>query len=53
MGRGDQRTRRGKIFSHSYGKLRPHHLKPAPGEAQPPTPPKVKPVRPPAPRPVT
>jgi ribosomal small subunit protein bTHX len=24
MGKGDVRTRRGKIFNHSYGKKRPH-----------------------------
>lgn len=23
MGRGDQRTRKGKIYAHSYGKRRP------------------------------
>jgi 30S ribosomal protein S31 len=25
MGRGDKRTRKGKIFKSSYGKTRPHH----------------------------
>ena len=25
MGRGDKRTKKGKIFRHSYGKSRPHH----------------------------
>ena len=24
MGRGDKRSRKGKIFLHSYGKTRPH-----------------------------
>ena len=24
MGKGDKRTKRGKIFKHSYGKTRPH-----------------------------
>ena len=24
MGKGDKRTRRGKIFKNSYGKTRPH-----------------------------
>lgn len=24
MGKGDKRTRKGKIFKHSYGKTRPH-----------------------------
>jgi 30S ribosomal protein S31 len=27
MGKGDKRTRRGKIFKNSYGKTRPHHNK--------------------------
>ena len=27
MGRGDKRTRKGKIFKGSYGKSRPHGLK--------------------------
>jgi 30S ribosomal protein S31 len=27
MGKGDVRTRRGKIFNGSYGKTRPHRLK--------------------------
>ena len=33
MGKGDKRTRRGKIFKNSYGKTRPHkkkEKKPAP-----------------------
>ena len=31
MGRGDKRTRHGKIFRGSYGKTRPHRVKkPAP-----------------------
>lgn len=25
MGKGDRRTKRGKIFRKSYGKSRPHH----------------------------
>ena len=29
MGKGDQRTRRGKIFRGSYGKTRPHKSKDA------------------------
>ncbi len=37
MGKGDLRTRRGKIYNGSFGKTRPHHLatkkKPAPGPA--------------------
>ena len=27
MGKGDQKTRRGKIFRGSYGKLRPRNIK--------------------------
>jgi len=27
MGKGDQKTRRGKIVRGSYGKTRPHHPK--------------------------
>jgi 30S ribosomal protein S31 len=27
MGKGDVRTRRGKIYNGSYGKTRPHKLK--------------------------
>ena len=27
MGKGDKRTRRGKIFTGSYGKTRPKHKK--------------------------
>ncbi len=27
MGKGDHKTRRGKIFRGSYGKTRPHHPK--------------------------
>ena len=38
MGKGDRRTRRGKIYNGSYGKSRPHKLqkapKPAPGAAK-------------------
>jgi len=37
MGKGDTRTRRGKIYNGSYGKTRPHKLKkkPRPSTAQP------------------
>ena len=31
MGRGDARTRKGKIFKGSYGKTRPHKVKKAAG----------------------
>lgn len=31
MGRGDARTRKGKIFKGSYGKTRPHKAKKATG----------------------
>jgi 30S ribosomal protein S31 len=27
MGRGDKKTRKGKIFAGSFGKARPHKLK--------------------------
>ena len=27
MGKGDKRTRRGKIYKASYGKKRPHRIK--------------------------
>jgi 30S ribosomal protein S31 len=27
MGKGDKRTKRGKIYKGSYGKSRPHHAK--------------------------
>lgn len=27
MGRGDKRTRKGKIYKGSYGKTRPHRVK--------------------------
>ena len=30
MGKGDKRSRRGKIFTGSYGKTRPHKPKKAP-----------------------
>jgi 30S ribosomal protein S31 len=36
MGKGDKRTKRGKIFKGSYGKTRPHRegaKKPAPAPA--------------------
>lgn len=29
MGKGDKRTRRGKIFAGSFGKTRPQNTKPA------------------------
>lgn len=29
MGKGDRRTKRGKIFNHSFGKSRPKATKPA------------------------
>jgi 30S ribosomal protein S31 len=29
MGKGDKRTRRGKIYKGSYGKTRPHRVKQA------------------------
>ncbi|MCC7082478.1 MAG: 30S ribosomal protein THX [Burkholderiales bacterium] len=35
MGRGDARTRKGKIFKGSYGKTRPHKAKKSAGTAQP------------------
>ena len=33
MGRGDRKTRKGKIAKRSYGKVRPHKLKAAGGAA--------------------
>ena len=33
MGKGDKRTRRGKIFAGSFGKSRPKHKKKADGGA--------------------
>jgi 30S ribosomal protein S31 len=27
MGKGDKKSRRGKLFQGSYGVLRPHHIK--------------------------
>jgi ribosomal small subunit protein bTHX len=30
MGKGDKRSRRGKIYRGSYGKKRPHRAKPKP-----------------------
>ncbi|MCB0508712.1 MAG: 30S ribosomal protein THX [Chitinophagales bacterium] len=36
MGRGDKKTRKGKIFAGSFGKTRPHKVKPKA------TPPKAK-----------
>ncbi|MBI2227163.1 MAG: 30S ribosomal protein THX [Betaproteobacteria bacterium] len=35
MGKGDKRTLRGKIFTGSYGKTRPHHPKKAPAKPKP------------------
>jgi len=37
MGKGDTRTRRGKIYNGSYGKTRPHKLKKKPAPTQTPT----------------
>jgi 30S ribosomal protein S31 len=42
MGKGDRRTRRGKIYNGSYGKKRPNRLKPKSAPAAPSTP---QPVR--------
>jgi 30S ribosomal protein S31 len=44
MGKGDRRSRRGKLFRGSHGKRRPHRLKKAPAaepraEARPKPPP--------------
>ncbi len=33
MGKGDKRTRRGKIYNGSYGRTRPHKLKKTPAPA--------------------
>jgi 30S ribosomal protein S31 len=41
MGKGDKKTRKGKIAMGSYGKTRPHHVKPKPAE---PAEKKVKPA---------
>ena len=35
MGKGDKRTKRGKIFKHSYGKTRPHDPQKKKSEAAP------------------
>jgi ribosomal small subunit protein bTHX len=35
MGKGDVRTRRGKIYNGSYGKKRPHHVKKKAAEPKP------------------
>lgn len=35
MGKGDKRTKRGKIFKGSYGKSRPHDPSKKPGAATP------------------
>jgi 30S ribosomal protein S31 len=32
MGKGDKRTRRGKIYKASYGKKRPHRVKKKPAK---------------------
>jgi 30S ribosomal protein S31 len=32
MGKGDKRTRRGKIYKGSYGKTRPHRRKKKPAK---------------------
>lgn len=37
MGKGDKRTRRGKIYNGSYGKKRPHRVRKA-GESAAPAP---------------
>ena len=34
MGKGDKRTRRGKIFTGSYGKTRPHKVAKKPQKAR-------------------
>jgi 30S ribosomal protein S31 len=36
MGKGDLRTRRGKIYNGSYGKKRPHRAPKKAGAAKPP-----------------
>ncbi|MBM4160426.1 MAG: 30S ribosomal protein THX [Ignavibacteria bacterium] len=41
MGKGDQRTRRGKIYRGSYGKTRPRKKK-KPQQPRPPKPPEQK-----------
>ena len=41
MGKGDKRTKRGKIFKGSYGKTRPHH----PGKKKTAAAPKQRPQR--------
>ena len=33
MGKGDVRTRRGKVYNGSYGKTRPHRAKKKPAPA--------------------
>ncbi|HYC49309.1 MAG TPA: 30S ribosomal protein THX [Burkholderiales bacterium] len=45
MGKGDKRTKRGKIFKGSYGKSRPHdpNKKPAEGSAPKPRTPQQRP----------
>lgn len=35
MGKGDRRTRRGKIFQGTYGKTRPKKKKKKPSQAKP------------------
>jgi 30S ribosomal protein S31 len=41
MGKGDKRTKRGKIFKGSYGKTRPH----SPGKKEAPSATKPRPPR--------
>jgi len=43
MGKGDRRTRRGKIYNGSYGKKRPHRARK--GAADAPATPGSRPVR--------
>ena len=40
MGKGDLRTRRGKIYNGSHGKTRPRHARRKPDPAKSPPPPK-------------
>ena len=37
MGKGDRRTRRGKLFRNTFGKRRPKKKPPAPKPKEPPT----------------
>ena len=34
MGKGDRKSRRGKLFRKSFGKRRPHKVKKAPPKAE-------------------